>query len=319
MGRFKELQDDDEQPDGGPTGVTCRRHCSPRRSCVLGGCGVPRHGTLLQPAGRPDPSPASAIDAVSTGSRFRWERWAWRCPANVEVVHPVALPDPSGLQESWCAAGTGVVASDVFAGRGVGPVLREGRERRLRKAARAGPPRPDQACWLARCAFRSVGLNWFRGSPAAAAGRWPRLRQTGSGLDPRPSRPSRRPAPPGPSWWWPSGLRRRAPYGRLEALTELVTAKLAVAVAAAVAVSAGVGKRIADLLNFSINLETTESTSDTATTTGGTSTTVTGVVKVPTGGLDIAVEFLPELPCRAGEPDRTGRPGRRSDAVLPRA
>lgn len=72
---------------------------------------------------------------------------------------------------------------------------------------------------------------------------------------------------------------------RAQALTELVSTKLAV--------SAGAGKRIAELLNFGINLDTTDSISDTDTTTGETSTKVTEVVKVPSGGLDITVEFMP--------------------------
>ena len=51
------------------------------------------------------------------------------------------------------------------------------------------------------------------------------------------------------------------------------------------------GKEISEKFNFGFTFDDTETTSDADTTIGGTATTVTEVVLVPTGALDIVASF----------------------------
>ncbi|MCC6146035.1 MAG: hypothetical protein IT308_00550, partial [Anaerolineaceae bacterium] len=80
-------------------------------------------------------------------------------------------------------------------------------------------------------------------------------------------------------------VTRQRSVSRAQTLTELVQQKFGV--------SASVAKKIADLADFGFGLtgEWTEATTDTGTTTGSTTTTVTETLKIPTGALNITVQF----------------------------
>jgi hypothetical protein len=76
---------------------------------------------------------------------------------------------------------------------------------------------------------------------------------------------------------------RNRSTSRSQASTDATAEKLSV--------SLGTGEKISKAFNFGFVFDETDTISDTDTTAGGTSTTVTEVIKVPTGALDIAVVF----------------------------